>query len=75
MRTRVPFLALLSGLRILHCCELQCRWQMRLRAGIAVWPATAAPLQPLAWELLYTTCLALKSQKKKKEPRLGIILG
>ena len=29
-------LALLSGLRIWHCCELWCRWQTWLESGIAV---------------------------------------
>ena len=32
----VQSLALLSGLRIQHCCELWCRLQMRLRSRIAV---------------------------------------
>ena len=32
----VPSLALLSGLRILHCHELWCRSQMQLGSGIAV---------------------------------------
>ena len=36
MRMRVQSLALLSGLRIQHCCELWCRSQMWLRSGIAV---------------------------------------
>ena len=29
-------------------------------------PATAAPIQPLAWELSYVAGLALKREKKKK---------
>ena len=36
MRSQVQSLALLSGLRILHCHELWCRSQMRLRSHIAV---------------------------------------
>ena len=36
MRLRVPSLALLSGLRIQHCCELQCRSQTRLVFDVAV---------------------------------------
>ena len=36
MRTQVQSLALLSELRIWHCCELWCRSQTRLRSGIAV---------------------------------------
>ena len=41
MRTRVPSLASLSGLRIHHCCELWCS------------QAAAARIRPLAWELSY----------------------
>ena len=36
MRFRVQSLALLSGLRIQHCCELQCRSQMQFGSRIAV---------------------------------------
>ena len=36
MRTWVRSLALLSGLRIWHCCELWCRLQMQLRSHVAV---------------------------------------
>ena len=36
MRMQVRSLALLSGLRIHHCCELWCRSQTRLRSHIAV---------------------------------------
>ena len=36
MRLWVRPLALLSGLRIQHCCELWCRSQMQLRSGVAV---------------------------------------
>ena len=36
MRLQVPSLALLSGLRIQHCRDLQWRLQMWLRSGIAV---------------------------------------
>ena len=36
MRTQVQSLALLSGLRIWHCCELWCRLQMWLGSGVAV---------------------------------------
>ena len=42
MRMRVPSLALLSGLRIQHCHELQCRLQMWLRSGVAVAVALAS---------------------------------
>ena len=36
MTMRVPLLALLSGLRIWHCCQLQCRLQMWFRSHVAV---------------------------------------
>ena len=36
MRTQVQSLDSLSGLRIKHCCELWCRWQMWLGSCIAV---------------------------------------
>ena len=44
---------------------------MGLRSGVAVAvvrPVTAAPILPLAWELLYAAGVALyKSQKSKKQ--------
>ena len=36
MRTRVGSLALLSGLRTWHCCELRCNLQKQLGSGVAV---------------------------------------
>ena len=36
MRLQVWSLASLSGLRIQHCRELQCRWQTRLGSDVAV---------------------------------------
>ena len=36
MRLQVQSLALLSGLRIWHCCELWCRSKMWLRSRVAV---------------------------------------
>ena len=36
MRTQVPSLASLSGLRIRRCCELCSRLQTRLRSGVTV---------------------------------------
>ena len=36
MRLQVQSLALLSGLRIWHCCELWCRLQTLLGSGITV---------------------------------------
>ena len=34
-----------------------------------LWPVAAAPIQPIAWELLYAACEALKSKKKKKKKK------
>ena len=62
MRTQVRSPALLSGLRIWHCCELWCRSQMRFGSCVAV-----APIQPLAWELPYAAGVALKKQKTKNK--------
>ena len=36
-------------------------------AVAVLWPAAAAPLPPLAWELPYAACVPLKKKKKKKE--------
>ena len=68
MKTRVRSLALLSGLRIWHCCELWCRSQMRLGSGIAVaWHrlAAAAPIRLLAWELPDAAGAALKRLRER----------
>ena len=34
-----------------------------------LWLAAAAPIEPLAWELIYALSVALKRQKKKKKKR------
>ena len=69
MRMWVQSLAPRSGLRILHCCKLLLRSQTQLGSGMLLWlwcpPAAAAPIRPLAWELPYATCVALKGKKKK----------
>ena len=67
VRMRVPSLASLSGLRILHGHKLWCRWQMRLRSSVWwLWHKLAAeiPIQPLAWESI---CCSRCSHKKKKK--------
>ena len=69
MRLQVRYLPLLSGLRILHCCELWCRSQTRLRSGILwLWHrlAATAPIGLLAWEPPYAAGAALKRKKKKE---------
>ena len=69
-------LALLSGLRIQHCCELWCRLQTRLRYGIAVAVAGSCSwklylcshLQPGNLNMLWVQLL--KSKKKKKSVKM-----
>ena len=51
---QVGSLALPSGLRIGHCCELWCR------------PAAVTPIQPPAWELPCAAGVALKGKKRKE---------
>ena len=65
VRMQVQSLALLSGLRILHCRELWCSSQTQLgsHAAVAVArPVATAPIWPLAWELPCAAGVALKSQ-------------
>ena len=67
MRMPVRSLALLSGLRIRHCCELWHR--LRCSSDLALlWlycrPAAVAPIWPLAQELLYA--IKFKNIKKIK---------
>ena len=54
-------LALLSGLRIQCCCDLDlillCLWYRPAAAAQIIWP--------LAWELPYAVDAALKEKKKK----------
>ena len=68
MRLQVPSLASLSGLRIWHGRELWCRSQTQIESDIAVAvsrPAATDQIQPLPWEPLYATYVAIKSKKKK----------
>ena len=67
MRMWVRYLASLSGLRIWHFSELQCRSQTQLGSEAVVWAGRTAPIRPLAWELPYASDSALKRQKKKKK--------
>ena len=61
MRLWVRSLALLSGLRIQHCCELWCG------------PAVIAPIRPLAWESPYAVGAALEKEKRQKIKNKKII--
>jgi len=61
----VQSLAWLNGLRIQPCCSTVCRCSGN--PGLLwLWSraAAAAPIQTLAWELLYATGAALKRKKK-----------
>ena len=63
MRMQVQSLALLSGLRIQHCCK--CNIGSRYSSDLA-WPwhtPAAAVLIPPSWELPYATGVALKRKK------------
>ena len=57
MRLWVQSLALLSGLRMRHCCELWCR------------SAATAPIGPLAWEPSHATGVALEKVKRPKNKK------
>ena len=50
-----------------------CQW---VKDPMLLWlwhrQATVALIQPLAWELSYVSCVALKSQKKKGQMILGL---
>ena len=65
---QVRSLALLIGLNIQCCHELQCRSQMRLGSlvAVAVVQAYTAPIRPLTWEVPYGLGAAIKKKKKKK---------
>ena len=64
---QVRSLALLSSLRIWHCCELWCRMTWILCCyGCGVGRAAAALIRPLVWEPPYAVGVAQKSKKKKK---------
>ena len=60
MRIRVQSLALLSELRIQHCCELWCKVPTQLGSGIAI--------LPLAWELPYAVGTGLKKKDLGSSP-------
>ena len=69
---QVQSLALLSGLKI--SIAMNCVVGHRLGSDLALlwlWHrlATTAPIQPLAWEPLYASGVALKRQKKKKKKK------
>ena len=62
MRTQVPSLTLLSGLRIQRFLELWCRLQTRSSHLTWLWhrPVAIALIRPLAWEPPHAAGVALK---------------
>ena len=67
MRTQVQSLNSLSGLRIQHCLELWCRWQMQLGSGVAVAVAQAGSYSSNSTPSLGTSIMLwVRPYKKKK---------
>ena len=71
MEIQVQYLALLSGLSILHCYELWCRSQPRLRSGVAV---AVAVVQALSCSsdltLILGTSICCGSGPKKDKSKI-----
>ena len=68
MRTRVQSLALLSGLRIWHCCEPWCRSQGQLRSCVAVAMAwTGICISDLVPSLETSKCHGCGPKKQTKQ--------
>ena len=70
MRMCVRSLASLSGVRMRHCRELWCRWQMRLGSGVAVAvvqaSSSSSDWNPSLGTSICCAGVALKSKKKKE---------
>ena len=68
MRLQVQSPALLSGLRIWHCCGVGCR---RSSDPMMLWLwrrlVATAPTGPLAWETPYAAGAALEKKKRKRK--------
>ena len=68
MRMQAPSRALLSGLRVWSCPELWCRWQMRIRSGVALAGVEAGSCSSNWTPSLGTSmCLRGGPRKDKKE--------
>ena len=69
MRTWVPSLASLGGLRIWGCQDLQFGGHRRSSDLALLWLwrrlTAVAPIQPLVWELSYAAGTTLKKRRKK----------
>jgi len=71
MRMRVQslgFVQWVKGSGVAVSCGVGCRRTLDL-ALLWLWcrPAAVAPIGPLAWELPYAACAALKKTKKERE--------
>ena len=76
MRTRVQPLASLSGLRIWHCHELQCRSQVGLGSCVAVAVAWSGNYSSnLTPSLGTSTCHRCGLKKTKRYIKIKIDLG
>ena len=67
MRMQVPYLALLTGLRIPHCHKLCClshMWLDPALLGLRHRLAAAALIQSPAWELVYAAGVVPKAKKR-----------
>ena len=74
MRTQVPSLALLSGLRIWRCRELWCRWQTQLRSGIDVTVKQASSYSSNSTPSLGTSiCCECSPKKTKNKLKLHVL--
>ena len=77
MRLWVRSLALPIGLRIWHCRELwciECGWDPEL-SWLWCWPAAAALIRPLAWELPYATGAALRKKNFLNTCYMPVLFG
>ena len=63
----VPYLASLSGLRILHGYKLWVKSHIRLESAVAVAATAAVPVSPLATELPHAVGTAVKREKNELE--------
>ena len=74
MKMQVQSLALLSGLRIWHCCKLWCRSKMWLRSQNAVAVSLASNCSsnstPSLWPSMCCRCGPKEKKKKKKKKSL-----
>ena len=66
LRWPVRSLASRSGFGIWRCCELWCRSKTRLGSGVAEAVSCSSDSTPSLGTSMYTSGVALKSQKKKE---------